>query len=375
MNDLSIMTDSNIMLFDDSRFAQLEKISQVMSQGTVSIPKHLQQKPGDCLAVAMQAAQWGMNPFAVAQKTYFINHTISYEAQLVNAVISSSKAIKGAFKYKYDGPWDKIAGTKPQSKSGWGDLEKGLTVSVGAILAGDEEITWGEPVYLSSVMVRNSPLWQTHVKQQIAYLAVNMWARMYTPAVILGVYTPEEVEMHDITPTTLGEDEQQEKLDAHKAKVNKAKTKTPTKKKTAPIEGTAEVVEETAAEVMPIADFVKKMKATATQQEIKDVAAMGTHFTGADKAKASKAYKDRVAAFKAEHEAPVEEETPEPRPISEAYRMLDVAKTNDDLDVACDYVLSLNQELKTTKEELNDFQIKSGAMYDKFVDKANASNN
>lgn len=37
----------------------------------------------------MQAVQWGMNPFAVAQKTHFVSGKIGYEAQLVNAVITA----------------------------------------------------------------------------------------------------------------------------------------------------------------------------------------------------------------------------------------------------------------------------------------------
>lgn len=40
-------------------------------------------------------------------------------------------------------------------------------------------------------------------KQQIAYLAVKYWARLYCPEVVLGVYTPEELEdrpIKDITP-------------------------------------------------------------------------------------------------------------------------------------------------------------------------------
>lgn len=56
------------------------------------------------------------------------------------------------------------------------------------------EITWGEPVFLSSVITRNSPLWISNPKQQIAYLALKYWARLYCPAVVLGVYTPDEVE-------------------------------------------------------------------------------------------------------------------------------------------------------------------------------------
>ncbi len=345
-NELSNMTDSNIMLFDETRFMQLEKISQVMASGTVSIPRHLQNKPGDCLAVAMQAAQWGMNPFAVAQKTYFINHTISYEAQLVNAVVSTSKAIIGAFKYEYIGNWDAISGTKPTTNAGWGDKEKGLAIQVGAVLAGETEITWGEPVYLSSVQVRNSPLWKTHVKQQMAYLGVNMWARMYTPAVILGVYTPEEILARDITPGTASEDEQKEKLEKHKRNVKKQ-----------PIEGSAEVINEPAPESpISIAEFEKLINEAETQEQIKYLASQGALMKGATKAKATKLYKARVAFLKQQHEhqSTANQDAPEPA-IGEAYRMLNLAKTQDDLDVIVDLIMSLNKEGKISKEEIEEF--------------------
>ena len=85
------------------------------------------------MAIVMQAAQWGMNPFAVAQKTHIVNGTLGYEAQLVNAVISSSKAIDGRFKYEYQGDW-----SDPHKSNG------DAAVRCGAILAGDDEITWGE---------------------------------------------------------------------------------------------------------------------------------------------------------------------------------------------------------------------------------------
>lgn len=41
-------------------------------------------------------------------------------------------------------------------------------------------------------------------KQQIAYLALKYWARLYCPAVVLGVYTPDEIEQRtekEINPT------------------------------------------------------------------------------------------------------------------------------------------------------------------------------
>ncbi|CAK6492567.1 hypothetical protein PANNVG_01632 [Pantoea sp. Nvir] len=83
--------------------------------------------------------------------------------------------------------------------------ERGLFVRVRAVLRGETYITWGEPLFLEFVTTRNSPLWKTAPKQQLAYLAVKYWARLYYPDVILGVYTPDEFEPaqraeRDVTP-------------------------------------------------------------------------------------------------------------------------------------------------------------------------------
>lgn len=167
---------------------QLTAFADLMAQSAVTVPKHLAGKPADCMAIVMQAMQWGMNPYAVAQKTHLVNGVLGYEAQLVNAVISSSSAIQGRFHYEYGGDWEKIAGQKD------GRDELGLYIRVGAVLRGEADITWGEPIYLADITTRNSPLWKTAPKQQIAYLAVKYWARLYCPEVILGVYSPDEVE-------------------------------------------------------------------------------------------------------------------------------------------------------------------------------------
>ena len=47
---------------------------------------------------------------------------------------------------------------------------------------------------------KNSPLWKTNPKQQLGYLQVKNWARLYCPGAILGVYTPDEFEATS-TPT------------------------------------------------------------------------------------------------------------------------------------------------------------------------------
>ena len=41
---------------------------------------------------------------------------------------------------------------------------------------------------LAQARTRNSTLWADDPRQQLAYLAVKRWARLYCPEVILGVY-------------------------------------------------------------------------------------------------------------------------------------------------------------------------------------------
>lgn len=180
-------TSTANMLMNPQVIQQLQKFAHLMASGKCTVPQHLRGSEGDCMAIAMQSAQWGMNPFAVAQKTHLVNGTLGYEAQLVNAVISSSSAIEGRFHYEYAGDWDRANSAD-------------AAVRVGAILKGEAEITWGEWLFIAKVSTKNSPLWKTAPKQQAAYLAVKYWARLYAPQVILGVYTNDELEGPNAVP-------------------------------------------------------------------------------------------------------------------------------------------------------------------------------
>lgn len=198
--------DTKAAIFSPSGLQKLQAFAAVMAEGKTTVPAHLTGKPADCLAVALQAAQWGMNPFAVAQKTHLVNGTLGYEAQLVNAVVTSSTAVQGRFKYEYGGNWENFRPGPANAAN-----EKGLCIRVGAVLRGETEITWGESLFLEFITTRNSPLWKTAPKQQLAYLAVKYWARLYCPDVILGVYTPDEFEQkerveRDVTPVRTRQD-------------------------------------------------------------------------------------------------------------------------------------------------------------------------
>ncbi|WIJ96156.1 recombinase RecT [Citrobacter freundii] len=184
-------------IFSPEGMDRLVRFATLMADSKATVPQHLEGKPADCLAVTMQAAQWGMNPFAVAQKTHVVNGTLGYEAQLVNAVVSSSNLLSTRLNYRWDGDWSKVNGKSDKSPS--------LTVTVSAVLKGEtepRELT----ISMAQAGVRNSPLWEQDPRQQLAYLCVKRWARLHAPDVLLGVYTPDELQEttprveRDITP-------------------------------------------------------------------------------------------------------------------------------------------------------------------------------
>lgn len=162
-------------LIEDKNFDKIWRMADALSSSALSVPKELKGNIGDCLAIVTQAMIWGLNPFAVAQACHVINGKLGYEAKLVNAVVQQSGAIRGSFHYEYRG-----AGM---------DLE----CRVGAVLAGQTSITWGEWLRNGDCKVRNSPLWNTNPRQQLGYLQVKNWARAYAPGPVLGIYSEDEL--------------------------------------------------------------------------------------------------------------------------------------------------------------------------------------
>ena len=224
MNELSTTqpapfdTSTAGLVLDEGHMTRLFSLAEMMATGRATVPKHLQGNKGDCLAVCMQAMQWRMNPFAVAQKTHLVNCVLGYEAQLVIAVINQSGAIVGRLDWEWFGPWEKIVGRfktveSKTRKDDDGNAKKfivpdwkpedevGLGVIVRATLKGDtqpRELV----LLLTQARTRNSTLWAEDPKQQIAYLAAKRWGRLHMPDVMLGVYTPDELET--IPPKDMG---------------------------------------------------------------------------------------------------------------------------------------------------------------------------
>lgn len=234
------------LLMNPDSMERLERLADLMATGKATVPNHLKGSKGDCFAICLQSMQWGVNPFMAAQKTHIINGTLGYEAQLVAAVINSSGIVLDRFNFNWFGPWEKIVGKFKQVESkskkdentglpkkfivpDWNTAdEQGLGVEVWATLRGESQ-----PRKLTLLMTqartRNSTLWTEDPKQQLAYLAQKRWARLYAPDVILGVYTPDELQGPGGGETFMGMAEEVQPGDSAPAATESASTVEPAK--------------------------------------------------------------------------------------------------------------------------------------------------
>ncbi len=170
--EMGVSTSGGIDFQNVSQFMELAKM---MALANVALPKHLRNNPGACLAVAMQASEWKMSPFQVANKSYSVNDRLAYEAQLVNAVILRRAPLQSRFRVDYEGE----------------GANRRCTVSV--TLIGGEEVSYTSPT-IGSITVKNSPLWKSDPDQQLFYFSSRSLCRRHFPDVLLGVYTPDEME-------------------------------------------------------------------------------------------------------------------------------------------------------------------------------------
>lgn len=195
-------TSTSALVLDGDSLDKMMRLADVMATGRATVPKHFNGNSADCLAVIMQSMQWKMNPFAVAQKTHLVNGVLGYEAQLVNAVITTCAPVLDRLHYEWYGAWEKVIGKFTIKSGDKGEYrvpgwvladEEGLGVKVWATFRGEAEPRVLE-LLLAQARTRNSTLWADDPRQQLAYLATKRWSRLYCPDVILGVYSPDELE-------------------------------------------------------------------------------------------------------------------------------------------------------------------------------------
>ena len=83
------------------------EFAKLMAVSGQAIPQHLRGQPGFCLAICIQAMEWRFSPVAVANKSYVVNDRVSYESQLIHAVIEERAPIVGRLRHSFSGAGEK----------------------------------------------------------------------------------------------------------------------------------------------------------------------------------------------------------------------------------------------------------------------------
>lgn len=201
INAIGIATGAGGSSIAPQNLGEVVRFAEVMCKADIALPKHLRGNAGACVAVALQALEWRMSPFAVASKSYAVNGQIAYEAQLIMAVINTRSGIEGRLKFRFEG-------------------EGPDRVCIAFGVLDGEELEVRSPKF-KDITPKNSPLWKSDPDQQHCYYTARAWGRRHTPEVILGVYDREEVEQfrnsenaRDVTPS-LAERLQMARIEQH----------------------------------------------------------------------------------------------------------------------------------------------------------------
>lgn len=191
----SISVGSTGITFENA--GQVMEFAKMMAVSGSAVPKHLRGEPGACLGVIDDAIRFGISPYALARKSFFVNDNLGYEAQVIAAVVNKNAPLRHRPDVSYTGE----------------DSDRKCIVT-GEFRSG--AVRSYESPRIDDIRPKNSPLWKNDPDQQLSYYSLRAFARRHCPEVILGAYDREELEefrgpdhAKDITPTA-------ERLRAHK---------------------------------------------------------------------------------------------------------------------------------------------------------------
>lgn len=164
--------------------AEVMAFAKMMASSDKAVRPEFRENPGACLAVIDDAIRFGMSPYALARKAYFVNNQLAYEAQAIAAIIIARAPIQDMPEYTYEG-------------------EGGNRVCIVTVKTVTGRVINHRSPTFARITPKNSPLWVSDPDQQQGYYTVRAMARLHFPHVLLGIYDLEEAaaaRASDITP-------------------------------------------------------------------------------------------------------------------------------------------------------------------------------
>jgi len=185
--EMSLSADAGALMIPTDGRDLMDKANTMAAAG-VMVKDLFRGNPGACAGLILLCAPYRINPFQASWKCYQTkpDGPLSFEAQLITAMINTAAPISGRLRYAFEG--------------------EGAT-RICIVTATDrdsgEVLEYRSPM-VKDIKVKNSPLWVNDPDQQLCYFSSRAFARRHYPEILLGVYDREEMAdaapIRDVTP-------------------------------------------------------------------------------------------------------------------------------------------------------------------------------
>lgn len=176
-----------IPVLDTAKFEQMQRVANVMAwsafipdslrkrkEGNVWVDMDPREIISNCFMVVNQASRWGMDPFAVAQCVSVVHGKLCYEGKLIAGLIDAKLGIRLHYDWAGEGENMRIRVS--------GTFRDGTTESIDGSV-----VEW-------KTKHPGSPWTPLQYRKMLAYRGSREWARLYAPGLMLGIYTPDEMD-------------------------------------------------------------------------------------------------------------------------------------------------------------------------------------
>lgn len=180
--------NQNQVISGGNNLAETFKIANALAQSTI-IPIQYQKNPANCFVALEIASRMNASPFMVMQNLHIIQGRPSWSSSFIISAINTSGRFKTPLQFELKGKVEDLSlECYAYATLKDGTLCKGPTVSLK--MAKSEG--WID---------KNGSKWKTMPELMIRYRAAAFFGRLYTPEILMGMHTVEEI--IDIDPTDI----------------------------------------------------------------------------------------------------------------------------------------------------------------------------
>ena len=180
MSEIIVKPQQTVSIFGNiSAFEDAQRMAKVLVTSKL-VPTAFQNNLGDCMIALEMANRMGVNPIAVMQNLYIVHGKPSWSAQFIVAAINQSGRFKTTIMYEVTGEGDS-KGCIAYAFDFEGNRVDSPRVTV--------EMAKKEGWY-----TKNGSKWQTMEDLMLRYRAATFFGRLYTPDLLMGMQTKEEID-------------------------------------------------------------------------------------------------------------------------------------------------------------------------------------